>query len=46
MDQPDGPMLEALKQLHDRSLRLPSRLQDFPGRNRLAPRFEEFRSAN
>lgn len=46
MDQSDGPMLEALKQLHHRSLRLPLRPQDFPDRNRLALRFEEFRSAN
>jgi putative restriction endonuclease len=46
MDQSDGPMLEALKQLHHRSLRLPSRPQDFPDRSRLALRFEEFRSAN
>ncbi|MBS0569291.1 MAG: HNH endonuclease [Proteobacteria bacterium] len=46
MEQSDGPMLEALKQLHDRSLRLPVRQQDLPDRNRLALRFEEFRSAN
>jgi putative restriction endonuclease len=46
MDQSDGPMLEALKQLHHRSLRLPSRTQDLPDRSRLALRFEEFRSAN
>lgn len=46
MEQSDGPMLEALKQLHDRSLRLPARRQDLPDRDRLALRFEEFRSAN
>lgn len=46
MDQSDGPMLEALKQLHHRSLRLPPRPQDMPDRERLALRFGEFRAAN
>lgn len=46
MQQTDGPMLEALKQLHHHSIRLPFRLQDRPDRDRLARRFEEFRAAN
>lgn len=46
MEQSDGPMLEALKQLHLHSIRLPSRSRDFPDRDRLALRFEEFRGAN
>jgi putative restriction endonuclease len=41
----DGPMLEALKQLKGGSLHLPRREQDRPDRDRLALRFERFRSA-
>lgn len=41
----DGPMLEALKRLHQSELHLPSRLQDRPDRNRLVVRFELFRAA-
>ena len=42
--QNDGPMLEALKQLNGRSIRLPDRAQDYPDRSRLAVRFERFKS--
>jgi putative restriction endonuclease len=43
--QNDGPMLEALKRLHLSSLHLPGRDRDRPDRDRLATRFETFRSA-
>lgn len=46
MQQTDGPMLEALKQLHHHSIRLPPRLQDRPDRDRLTVRFEESRAVN
>ena len=45
LGQSDGPMLEALKGLKDRLIRLPSRAQDRPDRDRLAQRFERFKSA-
>jgi len=41
----DGPMLEALKRLHGGTIRLPNRHQDRPDRERLALRFERFKSA-
>ena len=41
--QRDGPMLEALKQLHGHTLHLPRRLRDRPDRDRLAQRFSRFR---
>lgn len=43
--QHDGPMLESLKQLDGRLIRLPTRAQDYPDRERLAHRYEQFRSA-
>lgn len=46
MAQSDGPMLEALKQLHQHAIRLPSRPRDLPDQDRLALRFEEFRASN
>lgn len=46
LGQNDGPMLEALKQLQGRILRPPNRFQDYPDRDRLAVRFEKFRSAS
>lgn len=46
MRQSDGPLLEALKQLHQRSIRLPERHKDWPDRDRLALRFDAFRAAN
>jgi putative restriction endonuclease len=44
LGQNDGPMLEAFKQLNGRNIRLPDRIKDHPDRNRLAMRFERFRS--
>lgn len=35
LDQKDGPMLEALKQLHGKSLHLPKRQKDYPDPERL-----------
>jgi putative restriction endonuclease len=43
--QSDGPMMEALKGLKDRLIRLPNRAKDRPDRDRLAQRFERFKSA-
>ncbi|WP_340116165.1 HNH endonuclease [Pelagibius sp. 7325] len=45
LEQRDGPMLEALKQLQGCLLHLPSREKDYPDRDRLALRFERFRAA-
>ena len=42
----DGPTLEALKGLHNKTINLPRRTQDLPDRERLARRFELFRSAS
>jgi putative restriction endonuclease len=44
LGQKDGPMLEALKQLNGQNIRLPNREKDHPDRNRLATRFERFKS--
>jgi putative restriction endonuclease len=44
MEQNDGPMLEALKQLHHKIIRLPERVRDRPDRERLELRFEAFRA--
>ncbi len=41
----DGPMLEALKCLDGERIYLPSRLKDYPDRDRLALRFERFKAA-
>jgi putative restriction endonuclease len=46
MEQSDGPMLEALKQLDHHRIRLPPRVRDQPDRERLALRFDDFRAAN
>jgi len=40
--QHDGPMLDALKQLRGGQLRLPRRQADWPDRDRLALRFDQF----
>ncbi len=40
----DGPVLEALKALHGKAIRMPARVQDYPDRNRLAERFEQYRA--
>ena len=45
LSQNDGPMLEYFKQLNGNKLRLPTRLIDYPDRERLAVRFEEFRAS-
>lgn len=45
LDQHDGPMLEVLKRLDGEMLRLPSRVKDYPDRNRLAQRFDLFKAA-
>lgn len=42
LGQHDGPMLEALKQLDKRMIRLPRRTTDQPSRDRLAARFDVF----
>lgn len=44
LEQKDGPMLEAMKQLDKQIIRLPSRTQDRPDRDRLAMRYEVFRA--
>ncbi len=43
LKQHDGPMLEVLKELHRNLLHLPARKRDWPDRERLAVRFDEFR---
>ena len=45
LDQDDGPMLQALKQLDGSGLHLPSRTRDYPDQDRLDRRFEVFRKA-
>jgi putative restriction endonuclease len=45
MNQKDGPMLEALKRLNGETIHLPSRDRDRPDRDRLALRFERFKTA-
>jgi putative restriction endonuclease len=42
--QSDGPMLNELKKLKGCAISLPSRSSDYPDRDRLAMRFERFRS--
>lgn len=44
LEQNDGPMLDALKRLKGETIRRPSRLQDYPDRDRLALRFELFKA--
>lgn len=43
LDQRDGPTLEALKRLHLQGINLPARDRDWPDRDRLAVRFDQFR---
>ena len=45
LDQNDGPMLEALKKLHGGTIHLPTRKKDYPDRDRLSMRFEQFKAA-
>ena len=43
--QHDGPILEVLERLVGTKLHLPSRARDYPDRERLALRFEQYRAA-
>ena len=45
LDQHDGPMLEALKQLDGGMVHLPTRTKDYPDRDRLSLRYEQFKVA-
>ncbi|MCY4128038.1 MAG: HNH endonuclease [Gammaproteobacteria bacterium] len=45
LDRKDGPLLETLKQLKGTSIHLPQRQVDWPDRERLAMRFEQFKSS-
>ena len=45
LDQRDGSMLEALKELNGGTIHLPNRTKDRPDRDRLAFRFERFKAA-
>ncbi len=45
LDLHDGPMLEALKQLDGGMLHLPNREKDYPDRDRLSLRYEQFKVA-
>jgi putative restriction endonuclease len=44
LEQRDGPMLEALKRLDGGTIHPPSRVKDYPDRDRLAQRFERFKA--
>jgi putative restriction endonuclease len=46
LKQKDGPTLEALKRLNESRIILPSRAVDRPDRDRLAVRFEQFKTRN
>ncbi len=45
LDLHDGPMLDALKQLNGGMLHLPNREKDYPDRDRLSLRYEQFKVA-
>ena len=45
LDLHDGPMLEALKQLDGGIFHLPNRQRDYPDRDRLSLRYEQFKVA-
>lgn len=45
LGQNDGPMLAAMKRLNGEAIQMPARVRDRPDRDRLAVRFERFRSA-
>ena len=45
LDQRDGETLEALKVIDGGKIRLPHRYDYYPGRDRLAQRFDVFRNA-
>jgi len=44
LGQNDGPTLEALKGLNGVTIHLPTRVKDHPDRDRLALRFERYKS--
>jgi hypothetical protein len=44
LGQNDGPMLDALKGLNGVTIHLPARVKDRPDRDRLALRFERYKS--
>jgi putative restriction endonuclease len=44
LDDEDGPMLELLKTFHSRTIELPGRTTWRPDRERLAERFDRFRT--
>jgi putative restriction endonuclease len=44
LGQTDGPMLDALKGLNGLTIHLPARVKDHPDRDRLALRFERYKS--
>ena len=44
LDQNDGPMLEALKQLDGGVIHMPNRVKDWPDRDRRGIRFERFKA--
>ncbi len=46
LEQKDGPTLEALKRINSNRIYLPSRGKDRPDPDRLAVRFEQFRTRN
>jgi len=46
LDDDDSPMLELLKDAHQRSIVLPRRVECRPDRERLALRFERFTSSS
>ena len=45
LDKKDGPLLETLKQLNGTSIHLPNRPVDYPDRERLKMRFDQFKSS-
>ncbi len=45
LQQNDDPMLESLKQLNGNKIILPRRRENYPSRDRLAQRFDKFKSA-
>ena len=45
LNQSDGPTLEAMKSLNGGKIHTPIRMQDWPDRDRLARRFEQFMQA-
>ncbi|ETX13393.1 hypothetical protein OCH239_10450 [Roseivivax halodurans JCM 10272] len=45
MEENDGPVLEAMKELHGDLIHLPARSRDYPDRDRLAARFADFQAA-